>query len=95
MKMSIFLLIGSKKYLHKYETYNNCTIFECTIRSFTLNELIKFPIKAINLCDAFFTPNFNIPIGIKVPIYSTIHDIVFLRPITFAHHSKETFTNGM
>ena len=83
-----FLLIGSKKYLHKYETYNNCTIFECTIRSFTLNELLKFPVKAINLCDAFFTPNFNIPIGIKVPIYSTIHDIVFFETDNFCSPLK-------
>jgi glycosyltransferase involved in cell wall biosynthesis len=32
----------------------------------------------INECDAFFTPYINIPGRIKVPIYSVIHDIVFL-----------------
>lgn len=72
-----FVLIGNSKMLESYASRTNCSIVECTYGSFTLKELFQFPIKEVNRCDAFFTPNFNIPIGIKIPIYSTIHDIVF------------------
>lgn len=33
--------------------------------------------KKINECDCFFTPDFIIPFGIKIPVYSTIHDVIF------------------
>lgn len=32
----------------------------------------------INSCDAYYTPYCSIPRGVKVPIFSTIHDVVFL-----------------
>lgn len=35
-------------------------------------------VKKLNQCDLFFTPNFIVPYGIKVPVYSTIHDVIFL-----------------
>lgn len=72
-----FLLIGDKQRLSRYEDESNCRIIECNYRSFTLKELFCFPVSEVNRCDAFFTPNFNIPIGIRVPIFSTIHDVVF------------------
>lgn len=56
------------------------------IKPFSLKEMFFFPrglIKKINECDAYFTPYCNIPgrlfgRGIKVPIFSTIHDVIFL-----------------
>lgn len=55
----------------------NVEIFETDIQPFSLNELFCFPVSIINKCDAFFSPYINIPRGIKVPIYSTVHDCVF------------------
>ncbi len=72
-----FTLIGDKHVLAPFENLTSCQVVECTYASFTINELFNFPTKAVNQCDAFFTPNFNIPLGIKVPIFSTIHDVVF------------------
>ena len=41
-------------------------------------EKIKEIVKKINSCDAYFSPYFNIPSKIKIPVYTTIHDVVFL-----------------
>lgn len=83
-----FVLIGSKQKLKEYAHVDNCKVIECDIKSFTLKELLHFPVKAINECDAYFTPNFNIPMGINVPIYSTIHDIVFFDTDNFCSPAK-------
>ena len=53
----------------------------CDTKIFTLKELFNFPkeiVKKINSCDAYFSPYFNIPSKIKIPVYTTIHDVVFL-----------------
>lgn len=72
-----FILIGNSHILKEFTRQGNCKIVECTYRSFSLKELFLFPTGIVNKCDAFFTPNFNIPLGIKIPISCTIHDIVF------------------
>ncbi len=59
----------------------NVTCLPCDIGTFSIKETFFFPkeiSKQINQCDLYFTPYCNIPSGIKIPIYSTIHDIVFL-----------------
>ncbi len=56
------------------------------IKPFSLKETLFFPrgeLKKINECDAYFSPYCNIPgrlfsRGIKVPIFTTIHDVIFL-----------------
>ncbi len=56
------------------------------IKPFSLKEMFFFPkdeLKKINGCDAFFSPYCNVPgrlfsRGIKVPIFTTIHDVIFL-----------------
>lgn len=56
------------------------------IKPFSLKEMLFFPrglIKKINECDAYFSPYCNVPgrlfsRGIKVPIFTTIHDVIFL-----------------
>ena len=72
-----FVLVGDKKRLEPYALRENCTIVECNYKSFSLKELFCFPTKEVNRCDAFFTPFFNIPLGIRIPIFSMVHDVVF------------------
>jgi glycosyltransferase involved in cell wall biosynthesis len=75
------LLIGSKKQAQDFISNPKVEFLECEIKTFSLKEMFCFPkamLKKINSYDAYFTPYCNIPGGIKIPVYSTIHDIVFL-----------------
>jgi glycosyltransferase involved in cell wall biosynthesis len=52
----------------------------CKVKTFSVRELFFFPAslkRKINKTDIYYSPFFNIPGGIKVPVYCTIHDIVF------------------
>lgn len=74
-----WVLVGEESQLKEVECQNdNCKIIHCEIPIFSTKELFCFPIDEINRCDLFYSPNFNIPLGIKIPIYITIHDVVFL-----------------
>lgn len=73
-----FTLFGDKKNLTRYTPYSNVRIVETNIAIFSFKELFRFPSKEINKCDVFYSPFFNIPGGITIPIFSTIHDVVFL-----------------
>ena len=82
-----FLLLGLDD-TQKIETLpptvyeaQNVTLLPCHVAPFSLTETFFFPktyTKRINQCDAFISPYCNIPSGIRIPIFSTIHDIVFL-----------------
>lgn len=78
-----YLLIGDANKLSVYASLPHCSILSCAIGSFNPKELLLFPTREVNACDAFYTPNFNIPMGIKVPIFSTIHDILFFETENF------------
>jgi len=74
-----FLLLGDQKQLESYIS-ENVKILNCKIKPFSINELLFFPssiLKQINKTDIFYSPFFNIPRGIKIPVYATIHDIIF------------------
>lgn len=71
------MLIGDRKSLSEFETERVC-ILNCNIPIFSLKEILCFPVKEVNKCDIFFSPNYNIPARIKVPIFATIHDVLFL-----------------
>lgn len=73
-----WLLIGNRGELNELPLTSNCRILQCNIPIFSYRELIGFPTKEINKCDIFFSPNFNVPFGIRIPIYFTVHDVVFL-----------------
>jgi glycosyltransferase involved in cell wall biosynthesis len=73
-----FLLIGYKSKLEGYEEFPQCQILYTTIPVISFRELFYFPTREINKCDVFYSPNSNIPFGIKIPIFSTIFDLVFL-----------------
>ncbi|WP_312078145.1 glycosyltransferase family 1 protein [Chryseobacterium sp.] len=70
-------LVGKREKLEKYESVN-CIIIDCNLPIFSIKEFFLFPLKQVNRCDVFFSPNYNLPYGIKVPVISTIHDVVFL-----------------
>jgi len=75
-----FLLLGNCKNLQPFADGSNVKIIECDIKPFSLKELFFFPsktVRQINRGDIYFSPFFNIPHGIKIPVYITIHDIIF------------------
>jgi len=77
---SIFLL-GDENILRQSMQDSSAEIIHCTIKPFSLRDTFAFPksiLKKINSSDIYYTPYFNVPNGIKIPIYSTIHDIIFL-----------------
>jgi glycosyltransferase involved in cell wall biosynthesis len=74
------ILLGDENILRQFTQNNAVEITHCTIKPFSLNDTFAFPksfLKKINSCDVYYTPYFNIPNGIKIPVYSTIHDIIF------------------
>jgi glycosyltransferase involved in cell wall biosynthesis len=75
-----FLLLGNKQRLNCFSSNANVKIIECDIKSFSINELFFFPLKTtkkINSADLYFSPFFNIPPSVKIPVFTTIHDIIF------------------
>ena len=75
-----FLLLGNPALLESYIKNSNIEIIDCNIKPFSINELLFFPIKIlkkINSSSLFYSPFFNIPKRIKIPVYTTIHDIAF------------------
>ncbi len=65
---------------HK-STFLSFEVLQCSLETFSLKELFFFPhslLEKINECAAYYTPYCNIPGGIKIPVFSTIHDVVFL-----------------
>lgn len=88
-----FVVIGNREKLQDCVNQGNAkrsnyTVVQCDSRSFTVSELLRFPVREVNACDAFFTPNFNIPMGIRVPIYSTVHDVVFFDTENFGNAAE-------
>jgi len=75
-----FLLLGNSAQLEVFTQNANVSVIECNIKPFSLRELFCFPkklLEKINLSTLFYSPFFNIPEGIIVPVYTTIHDIIF------------------
>jgi hypothetical protein len=76
-----FLLMGdAEKLAHISAKHENAEIVDCDVRLFSIRELFAFPreiVKKINKTSLFYSPYFNIPSGIKSPVHTTIHDIIF------------------
>jgi glycosyltransferase involved in cell wall biosynthesis len=76
-----FILLGAADQLNGFtKKFPNARIIPCGIKPFSLGEIFFFPRrvkKSLNASDLFYSPFFNIPPGIKVPVYTTIHDIIF------------------
>ena len=76
-----FLLLGNSEELSPVIAgKKNVKILKCSLKPFSLRELFAFPrslLKKINSSSLYYSPYFNIPGGIKIPVYTTIHDIIF------------------
>jgi glycosyltransferase involved in cell wall biosynthesis len=75
-----FLLLGNSRRLHCFSSDTNVKIIECDIKPFSLKELFFFPVKTarqINKANLYFSPSFNIPHPVTIPVFTTIHDIIF------------------
>ena len=76
-----FILIGDYNKLNFYDNYSNIIIYNYNTKPFSIKEILFFTDskikKIINSANIFFTPFYNIPGGIKIPVYSIIHDIIF------------------
>lgn len=71
-----FYLIGDKSKLQKYQ---NAEIIEDYSEPYSVKGFLCFNKKFINgECNALIIPNFLIPLGIKIPVYTVIHDLIFL-----------------
>jgi glycosyltransferase involved in cell wall biosynthesis len=74
-----FLLIGDGRKLSQFGGYN-VSILDCAVKPFSVTETFlppAFLYKAVNKTDLFYSPYFNIPARIEIPVYTTIHDIIF------------------
>lgn len=76
-----FLLLGDPEKLQPFlNGVDNAAAVDCGIAMFSLKELFFFPkkiVQQINAADIFYTPFFNIPGRITIPVYTTIHDLIF------------------
>jgi glycosyltransferase involved in cell wall biosynthesis len=75
-----FLLLGNSLRLRCFSSNANVKIIECDIKPFSLKELFFFPrntARQINKADLYFSPFINIPHSVTIPVYITIHDIIF------------------
>jgi len=74
------LLIGNKDELKSYLINKNVSIIECNVKPFSFKELLFFPLnilKQINKANLYFTPYFNFPSNIRIPVFTVIHDVIF------------------
>jgi glycosyltransferase involved in cell wall biosynthesis len=75
-----FLLIGDRQGLVEFAARPNINIVDCDIKPFSVMETFFPPerlLKKINATNLFYSPYFNVPARIDIPVYTTIHDIVF------------------
>jgi len=75
-----FLLLGNTAQLQSFTSNTNVKIIECNVKPFSIKEIFFFPtetIRQINKADVYFAPFFNIPRSIRIPVCTTIHDIIF------------------
>lgn len=73
-----FRLIGPVSQLSKYIN-SNVIIIPCKIPIFSWKEFLLFPRNKLKGCDIYFSPNYNIPGFLSIPVFSTIHDLLFFR----------------
>ena len=79
-----YYLVGSKKL---EEMYPNAKVIVNETDPFSKKGILTFNKEINKICDLILIPNFIIPYGIKIPVYSYIHDLIFL-------DMKDTTTSG-
>ena len=70
-----FYLIGKRSLLDKY---SKAHIIEDNTDPYSVAGLRSFDKRLNKLCKALIIPNFLIPFGVKIPVYSIMHDLAFL-----------------
>lgn len=69
-------LVGEPK---KLSGFKKAVIIPDYTRPYSAKGLLKFNKKRVNReCDALIIPNFLVPYGIKIPVHSVMHDLIFL-----------------
>ena len=69
-----YFLIGKKDLLEKYPGQ----IVEDNSEPYSLAGLRSFDRRLNRTCKALLIPNFLVPFGIKIPVYTIMHDLAFL-----------------
>lgn len=70
-----YYLVGDRS---KLSTYKDAEIIDDATNPFSKSGLFGFAKERINNeCECLITPNFIIPYGIKVPVYTVMHDLIF------------------
>lgn len=67
-------LIGDPKKLEKY----GAKVVEDLTDPYSVAGLRSFDRSLNKICDVYFTPNFLIPFGIRIPVHAIMHDLAFL-----------------
>ncbi len=70
-----YYLLGDPK---KLNSYKQAIIVEDLTNPFSIKGLLCFPKYLNKICDCIIIPNFLIPFGVRIPVYSVIHDLIFL-----------------
>ena len=70
-----YFLIGDAK---KLAPYTAAHVIEDAGDPFSVRGMLHFPKQVNKLCDCIIIPNFIIPFGIRIPVYSVMHDLIFL-----------------
>lgn len=58
--------------------FSNAHIVENDSDPFSAKGLFCFPRELNRICDCVVIPNFILPFGIRIPVYSVMHDLIFL-----------------
>ena len=70
-----YYLIGDGR---KLKAYPDAHIIENSGDPFSAKGLFTFPKEVNRLCDCLIVPNFIVPYGVRIPVYSVMHDLIFL-----------------
>lgn len=70
-----YYLIGNEE---KLRAYSPAYIIPNDENPFSSKGLFSFPKMINQFCDCIIIPNFIIPYGIRIPVYSVMHDLIFL-----------------
>lgn len=71
-----FYLVGDRS---KLLAYRDAVVVDDPTDPFSVRGMVAFSKKTVNYqCDALIIPNFIIPLGISVPVFTVMHDLIFL-----------------
>lgn len=70
-----YYLIGGAEKLKKYPA---ARIIDDATDPYSVKGLLSFDKSLNKECSALIIPNFLVPFGVKIPVYSVMHDLIFL-----------------